>query len=179
MLLLELADSCWTAAVPLAAGEPPMDAFMATRIFSRALHILFAIVLGGGVFYIRSVLADGGADAAFGARRQVWARWVMVASALLIVTGLFNYVASIRAAKAPGAVPLPQTYHMLFGVKFLLGLLVMFLAALVAGKTASADKARGNLRRWMSVAWTSVMAIVIIGAMMRMMHEPRPNAAAA
>lgn len=165
-------DSAWhlITALPLAAGEPVMDGATALRVFSRALHLLCAIILGGGVFYMRSVLAYSGPEACFAGRRQVWARWVAVASTILLVTGLYNYITYVRATKLPDAAPLPSTYHTLFTVKFLLGLFVMFIAALVSGKSAGAEKARGNMSRWLNIAWTSVMAIVIIGAMMRFLH---------
>jgi hypothetical protein len=75
-----------------------------------------------------------------------------------------------RDAKAPGADALPQTYHMLFGIKFLLALGLMGVASIVAGKTAAAERARANMPRWLNVAWTLVMAIVVVGAMMRFFH---------
>lgn len=152
-----------------AAGEPTMDAMMATRVLSRALHLVCAIILGGGVFYIRTILAPGGASACFGERRAIWARWVAIASAVLLVSGLFNFMTIVRAAKAAGD-PLAFTYHVFFGIKFLLGLGVMFIMSLVAGKTAAAERVRQDMSQWLNIAWTSVMAIVILGAMMRMMH---------
>lgn len=158
------------AALPLAEGEPTMNAQLAIRIASRAAHLLCAIILGGGVFYLRTVLAKAGADACFAGRRQVWAMWVGVASGLLLASGMYNYLASIWASREPGAHALPSAYHMLFGIKFLLGLFVMFVAALVAGKSAGAEKARANIGRWLNLTWYAVMAIVIIGAVMRFMH---------
>ncbi len=167
-----LDNSAWQLlhALPLAAGEPTMDAQLSFRIVSRALHIVCAIILGGGIFYIRSILAQAGPDACFADRRQVWARWVAFASAILLASGLFNFWVILQDSKLPGARPLGGTYHMLFGIKLLLGLGVMFIAALVAGKTAAADRARANLRRWLNYAWTGVLAIVIIGAMLRALH---------
>ena len=166
-------DQTWrllSECLPLAAGEPTMDAAMITRIVSRALHLLSAIILGGGVFYIRSVLAETGPDAYFGGRRQVWARWIAVTSTVLIATGLFNYIMFVRDAKVPGATALPPTYHMLFGVKFLLAIGVMGVASIVAGKTAAAERARASMPRWLNMAWTGIMAIVVIGALMRFFH---------
>jgi hypothetical protein len=158
------------AALPLAADAPTMTAQLALRIASRAIHLLCAIILGGGVFYLRSVLAHAGPEASFAGRRAVWARWVAAASAFLLATGMYNYIMIVRDAKVPGARELPTTYHMLFGVKFLLGLLVMFIAAILAGKTAAADRARAAMARWLNVAWMSVIAIVVIAAFMRSMH---------
>jgi hypothetical protein len=152
-----------------AAVEPKVDAAFVIRVLSRVFHIMFAIIIGGGLFYLRAVLAPAGADACFAGRRAVWARWVGVATLFLIVTGMFNYITFVREAKAAGA-PLPSPYHMLFGIKFLLALFVFFVAAILAGKTSLADKFRGNMGRWLNLAWTAVMAIIIIGALMRTYH---------
>lgn len=161
--------------LPLAAGEPDVNSVMLLRIVARAIHITCAVILGGGIFYMRTILAPSGPDACFADRRHPWSRWVMVTSALLLITGLFTFIVYNRLSKAPGATPLSGTYHMIFGVHMLLALVVMFIAALVAGKSAGAERARGNINRWLRIAWTSVMAIIILGAMMRMMHEPAPT----
>jgi hypothetical protein len=167
-----LEQSLWHFAgwLPLAAGEPTMDGTTIVRIVSRALHLLCAIILGGGVFYIRSVLADAGPEACVAGRRQVGARWIAVAATVLIATGLFNYIAYVRDDKAPGATELPPTYHMMFGIKFLLALGVMGIASVIAGKTAVAERVRANMPWWLNIAWTLVMAIVVVGAMMRFFH---------
>jgi putative copper export protein len=156
--------------LPLADGEVPMTAELSFRIVTRAIHIVCAIMLGGGIFYMRSVLSYSGPDACFAGRRQVWARWVAIASTLLLVTGFYNYYVIIQQAKIPGAKALPPTYHAMLGVKMLLGLAVMFIAAITSGKTASAEKARANMSWWLNIGWTCVMTIVILGAMLREMH---------
>jgi hypothetical protein len=152
-----------------AAGEPQVDGSLAVRTLSRVLHILFAVVIGGGLFYLRAVLAPAGAEACYAGRRAVWARWVGIATFFLIASGLFNYITFVRDAKAAGA-PLPSTYHQLFGVKFLLGLFVFFVAAILAGKTALAEKFRANMSQWLNFAWLAVMGIIVIGAVMRTYH---------
>lgn len=151
------------------AAGPTIDGPFAVRLLSRILHILFAVILGGGLFYLRAVLAPAGPEACFANRRTVWARWVGIATLFLIASGLFNYITFVREAKAAGA-PLAPAYHMLFGTKFLLALLVFFIAAILAGRTAAADKFRGAMARWLNIAWLAVMAIIIIGAMMRTYH---------
>lgn len=152
-----------------AAAAPQVDAAFTLRILSRVFHIMFAIIIGGGLFYLRAVLAPAGADACFAGRRSVWARWVGVATLFLIVTGMFNYITFVREAKAAGA-PLPSIYHTLFGVKFLLALFVFFVAAILAGKTSLADKFRVSMAQWLNFAWLAVMAIIVIGALMRTYH---------
>jgi len=155
--------------VIIAAGRPTMDGPQLMQLVSRALHILGAIILGGGLFYIRSVLSPAGVDACFADRRAVWAKWVGIVTFLLLATGIYNFLVVNNQVKAEGE-KLESTYHMLFGIKFLLGLLVMFIAAILAGKTAVAEKFRANLGRWLNVAWFSVMAIVVIAAILRTFH---------
>ena len=162
------------ATLAQAAAEPQIDSAFIVRIVSRMIHILCAIIIGGGLFYMRSILSPAGADACFADRRSAWARWVGAATFLLIATGLFTYIVNIRGAKAAGE-PLPSTYHMLFGIKFALAFVVFFIAAILAGKTAAADRFRNNIRRWLNIAWTAVIAIVVVGALMRSFHHPRPE----
>ncbi len=152
-----------------AFAEPQIDGPFIIRVLSRIVHILCAIILGGGLFYMRSILAPSGASACFADRRSVWARWVGVATLLLTATGMYNYIVILRAARAAGA-EMPVSYHALFGIKFLLALLVFFVAAILAGRTSAADRFRANLSRWLKLAWTAVMAIVVIGALLRTYH---------
>ena len=152
-----------------AAAGPQIDGAFAVRLLSRVLHIGFAIIIGGGLFYLRTVLAPAGPDACFADRRTVWARWVGVATLFLIGSGLFNYITFVRDAKGAGA-PLPSAYHTLFLAKFLLALFVFFVAAILAGRTAAADKFRAKMGTWLNLAWFAVLAIIIIGALMRTYH---------
>ena len=139
------------------------------QLISRVLHILSAIILVGGLFYIRTILSPAGVDACFADRRGVWAKWVGMASAFLIITGLYNLMKILGQAKADG-VELPPTYHMLFGIKFLLALLVMFLVAILAGRTPLADRFRSQLRKWLNIGWLAALAIVVLAAVLRSLH---------
>jgi len=138
-------------------------------LVSRVLHILSAVILVGGLFYIRTILSPAGVDACFADRRAVWAKWVGITTAFLLLTGIYNLILIIGEAKADG-VKLPPTYHMLFGVKFLLGLIVMFIAAILAGKTEAADRFRGQMRKWLNIGWLAAVAIIVIAAVLRSLH---------
>ena len=138
-------------------------------LVSRVLHILGAMILGGGVFFLRSVVAPSGDESWLTERRATWARWVGIATFLLLLTGFYNFFAINGAAKADGG-KLPGNYHMLFGIKMLLGLVVMFVAAILAGRTNAADKFRQKTSMWLNVAWFSVMAILVLAAILRTLH---------
>ena len=135
------------------------------QVLSRSLHILSAIILVGGLFYLRTVLAPSGPEACFAGRREVWARWVGLATFFLLASGIYNFLTIYNATKAAGE-KLPPTYHMLFGIKVLLALLVMFIGAILAGKTAAADRFRLQMSRWLNIAWLASIAIVVIAAIL-------------
>ncbi|MCG8448510.1 MAG: hypothetical protein MI725_02885 [Pirellulales bacterium] len=161
--------SLHTSASFLLADTPEITGTYVLQVALRVLHILSAIILVGGLFYIRTVLAPAGNEACYAGRREVWARWVGAASGLLLVSGFYNFMMILRAAKADET-PLPRTYHLLFGVKFLLALLVMFLVAILAGKTEAAQRFRSQMGKWLSLSWLAAMAVVVIAAMLRTFH---------
>lgn len=164
--LLNLPEQAFTL---LAAGRPVMDWPFLIQLLSRVLHILSAIILVGGLFYIRTVLSPAGVDASFAGRRAVWARWVSLATFLLLASGIYNLLTIINQVKAASE-KLDPTYHALILIKLLLALVVMFIMAVLAGKTALAEKFRANMRKWLNVAWMAALAIVVIGAMLRTYH---------
>jgi len=153
----------------LLGALPTLDGPHLIQLVSRVLHILGAIILVGGLFYIRTVLSPAGVEACFADRRAVWAKWVGIATFLLLGTGIYNFLVIHNQAKVDEE-QLDPTYHMLFGIKFLLGLLVMFLAAMLAGKTTAAEKFRTSMGRWLNVAWFAALAIVVIAALLRTLH---------
>jgi putative copper export protein len=157
---------------------PPMDGMYWLMLATRVLHILGAIILVGGLFYLRMIVNSAPAsdkarsvDEIFAGSRGRWAMWVGIAALLLIATGLFNYFTFMQIYDE-----FDGPYHMLFGIKFLLGLGVIFIASLLAGRTAAADRFRQGIRGWLAAAIVLGIAILIIAAMMRTMpHVPKPD----
>jgi uncharacterized membrane protein len=154
---------------------PVFDLAYAIQVLSRVLHLLSAMIMVGGLFYMRTVLApsamEGSAkgEACFAGRRSVWARWVGMTTFFLLASGIYNLLTIIGQSKATG-VKLPPVYHMLLGVKFLLALLVMFVMSILAGKTTTADKFRGQMQKWLNLAWLAAIAIVVLAGVMRTLH---------
>ncbi|MEO2046800.1 MAG: hypothetical protein ABGX16_09535 [Pirellulales bacterium] len=108
-------------------------------------------------------------EACFANRRSVWARWVGMTTFFLLASGIYNLLTIIGQSKTPD-VKLPATYHMLLGIKFLLALLVMFIMSILAGKTKTADKFRGQMQKWLNLAWLAAIAIVVLAGVMRTLH---------
>jgi len=154
----------------LAQQETPrIDAMYWLMLASRFLHIFGAIVLVGGIFYLRAVVTPAAApgdasdiDPLFGGRRAAWAKWVGIATLLLLVTGLWNYVQIIRTHER-----LDGTYHMLAGIKMLSGLAVFLLAALLAGRSPAAHTIRQRMRLWLNVCLVLGFATVALGSVLR------------
>jgi len=153
----------------LAEGMPTVDGVYVLQIASRALHIISAMILVGGLFFMRTVLSPAGAEACYAGRRAVWAKWVGITTAVLLATGIYNLMLIIGQTKADGG-KLPAAYHLLFGAKFLLAMLVMFLVAILAGKTTAAERFRGQMRKWLNIAWLAAIVIVVIAAVLRTFH---------
>lgn len=158
--------------------SPEMDGMYWVQLVTRIFHILGAIVLVGGVFYLRMIVAprlrasdaDGGADIWFAGRREVWAKWVAIATVLLLVTGLFNYWQIIRSNER-----MASSYHAIMGIKILLALAVFFIAALLAGKTALAEQLRQKMKLWLSVCLAAGVIVVILAGVLRTYpHIPKP-----
>jgi hypothetical protein len=100
---------------------------------------------------------------------------VIGAITLLLASGLTNYVLLIRRVKeAPelwGADWMRQTgYHGLFGVKFLLAMIVFYLASGLVGRGAGTQWIRNARRQWLSVTVGLGVAIVLISGWMRQLH---------
>jgi uncharacterized membrane protein len=147
---------------------PELNSTYWVMLVSRILHILGAIILVGGTFYLRSVIlpsvATSGADTdrLFGGRRAAWAMWIGIATLLLLVTGLANYLYIIRVHER-----LASSYHMIAGLKMLSGIALFLLAALVAGRSPAAETLRQRMRFWLNVALLLGIVTVALGSVLR------------
>jgi uncharacterized membrane protein len=160
----------------LAQGTMPhFDGMYWLLLASRVLHVLGAIILVGGLFYLRMVIAPTVSaatkpttDAWFGGRRASWAKWVGIAALVLIATGLFNYFEIVKANDVVAS------YHMMLGIKIIVALVLIFLASLLAGRTAMAVQLRGKMKFWLSVCLLIGILTVILGSVLRSYpHTPK------
>ena len=152
----------------------------------RWMHILAAITAVGGTFFARLALlpaieetlpADSRKSLHDAIRRR-WSKIVAASIAFLLISGLVNFVARI--------VPnyeLPKFYHPLFGVKFLLALGIFFIASVLSGRSAMADRFRQNARKWLTINAVLAVLVVLISGVLKTAEKTKkpaePAAAAA
>lgn len=150
----------------------------------RWLHIFGAIMLVGSTIFMRCVslpaaLQSGESPGlAFTERqRQLWARMVMLSSGQLLLSGLVNFVLIVKRYNFGDTFP-ANIYHPLFGVKFLLALVVFFLAAALTGRSALAVKLRQHERTWLMVNMVLAIVVVCIAGLMKFAtRTEKPSAA--
>jgi uncharacterized membrane protein len=148
----------------------------------RWAHVLAAIAALGGLLFARFALVPAAeelgsetADRLHAGVRRRWLPWVIGAITLLLASGLTNYILLIRRVKeAPelwGGDWMRQTgSHALFGVKFLLAMILFYLASGLVGRGASTQWIRDARKQWLSVAVGLGVGVVLISGWMRQLH---------
>jgi uncharacterized membrane protein len=157
---------------------PEINLMYWVMLLSRILHILAAIILVGGIFYLRTIVTpsiatpNANVDEQFGGRRAAWAMWVGIATLLLLVTGLWNYMQIIKTNEK-----MASSYHMIAGLKMLAGIALFLLAALVAGRSPVAEMMRQRMRFWLNVCLLVGIVTVVLGSVLRTYpHTPKVDA---
>ena len=148
----------------------------------RWAHVLAAIAALGGLLFARFAFVPAAeelgtetADRLHAGVRRRWLPWVIGAITLLLASGLANYVLLMRRVKAApelwGGDWMGQTgYHALFGVKFLLAMIVFYLASGLVGRGAGTQWIRDARKQWLSVTVGLGVAVVLISGWMRQLH---------
>ena len=148
----------------------------------RWIHLLAAMATFGGAMFMRFGLLPAATESLDDSPRQKlreagrgrWARFVHGAIGLLLVTGLVNFVRLAQSSDLP-AMP----YHAIFGTKFILALIVFFVATVVVGKSPAFQRARENLSGWLSGLIALIVIIVLLsGILNQVRHADRPAAEA-
>ncbi|MCA9148642.1 MAG: hypothetical protein KDA92_05065 [Planctomycetales bacterium] len=149
---------------------------MIIDLLLRITHVLSAAILVGGAFFMRFSLAPMLAAQDESSRKQLlplwrpgWARLVMITSGLLLISGLVNAVLMIKRNDFGGT-----PYHALVAVKLLVGMVVFWLSATLAGRTDNAEKFRGQLTMWLNLNLALVLVLVGVASTMKLLpHLPK------
>jgi uncharacterized membrane protein len=152
-----------------------MDVDFILGLFSRWFHILAAIAAVGGTIFARFVvipsletLPPAEREELHAKMRARWSKIVAAAIAFLLISGLYNYITTVKTYE------MPKWYHMWFGIKFLLAMIIFALASLLSGKTAAAQKLRQNAKMWMNLnIILAVLVVCISGVLRTALHVPK------
>lgn len=135
----------------------------------RWLHIVPAIILVGGTLFMRLALAPVASAAADSPSaelresiRRKWAKWVMISTGLLLISGFYN-----AATKAMGF-HLGPVYNGLLLAKILLAFAAFYLTAVLSGRSKKALQFRESETKWLNVLCGIMLAIVLIAGYMKM-----------
>src|SRR5258705_4754295 len=117
------------------------DPLLPLLLILRYMHILGAIMLMGGTifmrFALRPVVVQMQPEAKANLHEEVrrrWAKFVMLATLLLLVSGITNLALAARYEYEP-VFGMPKGYHIVVGIKFLLALPIFFIALILMGRT--------------------------------------------
>jgi uncharacterized membrane protein len=137
----------------------------------RWIHILSAIVALGGSIFIRFVLMPSAQqvldDKNYAELRTAitrrWMKFVHTCILLFLVSGFYNFIL-IQAPLHKGQ----SIYHMLFGIKFLLALVVFALGIALTSLKPWSEKIRANAKTWLGLLIALAVIVVGISGYMRM-----------
>lgn len=142
----------------------------------RWLHIMGAITAVGGTIFMRlallpavSQLPDDHRRKLHEAVRSRWSRVVMVAIALLLASGFYNFVLKMRS---PGVTSL---YQALWGIKFILAMGIFVIASALMGSSPAFARIRQNARLWLTVNLALAMVVVGLSSVLRSLKPPTPG----
>jgi uncharacterized membrane protein len=170
--------------------RPMSDPLFYLLLALRYMHILGAIMLMGGTIFMRFALAptvltlEGSTRADFHERiRARWSKFVMLASGLLLVSGLANmmiYTEMFGFEMGPVLIlGVKMKYAMVVGIKFILALPIFFFASLLAGRSETAKKFQAKATFWMNVNLALALVMVLIGGLLKFVpREYKPSPAA-
>ncbi len=139
-----------------------MDNLFPLEVLGRFLHVAAAIVMVGGTVFMRFILMPAAKELPEAEHDQLrqrllarWKRVVHIGIAMLLLSGLFNYMQQIPKHKGDGL------YHALIGTKMLLAMVVFFIASALVGRSATFEKMRQNRAKWMGLI--VLLSALIVG----------------
>ena len=143
----------------------------------RWMHILAAITAVGATIFMRQALVPAAATlsadqqaALHDAVRKRWALYVHLSIGFLLLSGFYNFIATLRGSEFPAG----SKYHMLFGIKFLLALGIFFIASMLVGRSEASARFRQRREFWLTLNVVLAVVLVCISGIMRFLpRDPK------
>ena len=135
----------------------------------RWAHILPAIILVGGTLYMVFALHPAMQATEFAEKpelkaniRRRWAKVVMICAGLVVLSGIISLVNQATRYDFP-----EKYYHPLAGMKFLLALVILYIASLLVGRSQNAEKFREKEAFWLKFNATLAVVLVLMAGGLR------------
>ena len=153
-----------------------MDGSEIAALVSRWFHVGSVILLVGGSAFLLLVLAPS-ADKLGQAEHDVlrghvmarWRKFVHPLVGLILLSGLYNFFFVRMDSENP--------WHMLAGIKLLLGLVILFIASSLAGRGDATQKMRDNWRWWLKLNLIlAFVAVLLSGYLKFIPAKPKADA---
>ncbi len=137
-------------------------------IVFRWIHIGSAIVLLGGTICLRLVVGPVLKDQSHELREAVrgrWKRFVHLAIAGLLLSGIYNYLRAFPQHKGDGL------WHAMVDTKIILALGVFFIASVLAGRSKGTQTFRDNAAKWTTIAILLGLLIVAMSGIAKVYYS--------
>lgn len=139
------------------------------EIASRSLHLFAAIMAVGAAIFIRRVLnpavkeslTTDGDESFVNSLLRRCSILVYVSIIAVIATGFWNMTMTLPEHHGQ-----PQ-YHILFGVKLILAIVLLFITVLLAGSKPLAARVRKGGSWWIAASILIAIAIVIVSSILK------------
>jgi len=144
----------------------------------RWFHILPAITLVGGALYMVFALHPAMSTHNFNEKgdlktaiRTRWAKVVMICAGLLILSGFASFALQVIRYDFP-----QKYYHPVAGIKILLAFVILYIASLLTGRSANAEKFREKEGFWLKTNATLAVILVLMAGSLRVADRvPKEN----
>jgi uncharacterized membrane protein len=141
-------------------------------LVSRWLHVGSVILLVGGMafkLYVLVPAAESLSEAEYNNLRDHvmnrMRKFVHPLVALILLSGLYNFYARMSTERP---------WHMLAGIKILLGAFILFIASALVGRSQGLQKIRDNWRFWLKINLIVALLAVLLSGYMRFL-QPKPT----
>jgi uncharacterized membrane protein len=151
----------------------------AVILILRWLHIVSATLAVGVPIYFRFVVMPALATLDEDSRNRVTdalaKRWKMFVHILIVVflaTGLYNFLGIARWRGPEFDADAKRTYHMLFGIKLLIALVIFTLSSALVGRASIFAGIRNKAAMWWAILGLLGVVVVVLSGVMRYMPFP-------
>lgn len=137
-------------------------------LVSRWVHVGSVILLVGGMAFKLFVLAPAAEPLSETEHNNLRANiinrmrgFVHALVALILLSGAYNFYARMSTERP---------WHMLAGIKVLLGLFILFVASALVGRSKGLQKIRDDSRTWMKITLIVAALAVMLSGYMRFLQ---------